>query len=400
MTIPDKGGNEVQAPAGGDLSGRTEAVAAAAAKSAVEVDRDARFPAEAIAAARMNRLMGIMVPPDLGGEGAPLSDVLDVCYGLGRACSSAAMVYAMHQIMVACVLRHRRDSAWHERLLRRLCKEQMLFASSTTEGKGGGNVRASEAPIERNGSSISLERRATVISYGANADVIVTTARRAADAAASDQVLVAFLKEDYSLEPIMQWDTLGMRGTCSAGFTLRASGESDQILPVPYEAIHVQTMAPIAHLSWASVWSGVAAGAVERAQIFIRSASRQSGGQMPPGAAHYTKALASLQTLRGLVASLLRKFEQISDDEQALAALGFQTMVNLAKVEASELAVSTVLSALRACGLSGYRNDGEFTVGRYLRDILSSPIMINNDRILANVGASSLMSGVPASLRD
>jgi len=75
-------------------------------------------------------------------------------------------------------------------------------------------------------------------------------------------------------------------------------------------------------------------------------------------------------------------------------------MVNLAKVEASELAVSTVLSALRACGLSGYRNDGEFTVGRYLRDILSSPIMINNDRILANVGASSLMGGVPASLRD
>jgi acyl-CoA dehydrogenase len=400
MTIPDNGDNDAQAIARADLKARAEAVAQAAASSAAEVDRDARFPAEAIAAARQNRLMGIMVPRELGGDGAGLADVLDVCYRLGRACSSAAMVYAMHQIMVACVLRHRKDSAWHERLLRRLCAEQMLFASSTTEGKGGGNVRASEAPIERSGSRISLERRATVISYGASADAIVTTARRAADAAASDQVLVAFLKEDYSLEPIMQWDTLGMRGTCSAGFTLRASGEGGQILPVPYEAIHVQTMAPVAHLSWASVWSGVAAGAVERAQIFIRSAARQSGGQLPPGAAHYTKALASLQTLRGLVASLLRNFERLSHDEQALAALDFQTRVNLTKVEASELAVATVLSALRACGLSGYRNDGEFTVGRYLRDILSSPIMINNDRILANVGASSLMSGVPASLRD
>jgi len=94
-------------------------------------------------------------------------------------------------------------------------------------------VRSSEAPIERSGSRISLERRATVISYGANADAIVTTARRAADAAASDQVLVVFLKEDYSLEPLVAWDTLGMRGTCSAGFTLRAGGDSDQILPDP-----------------------------------------------------------------------------------------------------------------------------------------------------------------------
>ena len=344
--------------------------------------------------------MGIMVPRDLGGEGASLSAVVDICYRLGRACSSSAMIYAMHQIMVACLLRHHRNTAWHERLLRRLCAEQLLFASSTTEGRGGGNVRSSEAPIERSGSRISLERRATVISYGANADAIVTTARRAADATASDQVLVAFLKEDYSLEPLVAWNTLGMRGTCSSGFTLKASGEPAQILPDPYEAIHVQTMAPVSHLAWAGVWAGIAAGAVERAQVFVRSAARQAGGQLPPGAGHYTKASSSLLTLRGLVASSLRKFEQAAGDEQKLASVEFQTMVNMTKVEASELAVSTVLAALRACGLSGYRNDGDYTIGRYLRDVLSSPIMINNDRILANAAASSLMSPVPAAIGD
>jgi acyl-CoA dehydrogenase len=189
-----------------------------------------------------------------------------------------------------------------------------------------------------------------------------------------------------------------MRGTCSAGFTLKAGGDSEQILPDPYELIHVQTMTPIAHLTWASVWAGVAAGAVERAQFFIRNAARQASGQLPPGAAHYTKANSSLLTLRGVVAGLLRKFEQASHDQAALASLDFQTMVNLTKVEASELAVATVMSALRACGLSGYRNDGEFSVGRYLRDVLSSPIMINNDRILANAAAASLMSAVPGSL--
>ena len=63
-----------------------------------------------------------------------------------------------------------------------------------------------------------------MLSYGAEADAIVTTARRSPDAAPSDQVIAVFLKSDYSLEPIMSWDTLGMRGTCSTGYTIRASG--------------------------------------------------------------------------------------------------------------------------------------------------------------------------------
>ena len=60
--------------------------------------------------------------------------------------------------------------------------------------------------------------------------------------------------------------------------------------------------------------------------------------------------------------------------------------------------MSAVMSAMRACGLSGYRTDGEASLGRHLRDVLSAPIMINNDRILANLGASALLSDVPTSL--
>ena len=70
------------------------------------------------------------------------------------------------------------------------------------------------------------------------------------------------------------------------------------------------------------------------------------------------------------------------------------------KVEASELAVATVMSTMRACGLAGFRNDGDFSVGRQLRDVLSAPLMINNDRILTNIASASLMSAVPATLRD
>ena len=388
------------ADAAHDLRARSERVAAIAAAHAVAVDRDARFPAEAIAAARTERLLGISVPRELGGEGATVSEVADICYRLGRACSSTAMIYAMHQTKVACIVRHGRDSVWHQKLLLRLAAEQLLLASSTTEGQGGGNVRSSAAAIERDNARISLERAATVISYGAYADGVVTIARRASDAPNSDQVLVAFLKEDYSLEPLQGWDTLGMRGTCSAGFKLRAAGGSEQILPDAYDRIHAETMTPVAHLLWASVWTGIAAASVERAQAFTRNAARGANGQLPPGAAHFSKASASLRVLRAFLTATLKAYQQALNDERMLASIDFQTRINLAKVDASELAVSTVMSALRACGLSGYRNDGDFTIGRLLRDVLSSPIMINNDRILANVAAASLVSTVPASLGD
>jgi acyl-CoA dehydrogenase len=75
-----------------------------------------------------------------------------------------------------------------------------------------------------------------------------------------------------------------------------------------------------------------------------------------------------------------------------------QLSLNFLKVEASELAVETVMSAMRACGLSGYRNDTDFSLGRALRDILSAPIMINNERILASAEASVLMSAPPTTL--
>jgi acyl-CoA dehydrogenase len=379
---------------------RAASVAEAAAMDAEAVDREARFPQHAIDTARKQRLLGTQIPVEFGGDGASISEVADMCYTLGRACSSTAMIFAMHQTKVACLVGHGAGSAWHETLMRRVAAEQLLLASSTTEGQNGGNIRFSSAAVERGGAEISLVRDATVISYGAQADGIVTIARRADDAAGSDQVLLAITRDNYTLEPTLAWETLGMRGTCSAGFKLTFKGSDEQIFPEAYERIHAQTMTPVAHLCWSSVWAGIAAAAVDRAQMFVRKAARGAGGQMPPGAAHFTAAKMTLAKLRAVITVNLDTYEAREHDERALSSLDFQSSINLLKVEASELAVETVMSAMRACGLAGYRNDGDFSVGRHLRDVLSSPLMINNDRILTNIASASLMSAVPAGLRD
>lgn len=381
------------------LKHRTLAMAATAAEYADAVDQESRFPAEAFAAARKQRLLGILVPAELGGEGASVADAVDICYTLGRACGATGMIFAMHQIMAAILARHARKNAWHEELLRKLDREQLLIASSTTEGQSGGDLRSSVCAVERTGSRMSLEKSATVMSYGAQADALLTTARRSPDALPTDQVLVAFVKGDYRLDPIMEWNTLGMRGTCSSGFMLRGAGESDQVLPDSYQKIQTRSMMPIAHLTWSAVWAGLAAGAVERARRFVRGAARRSGGQLPPGATHLTRASMSLRALRGIIASALDRFEALSPERDELDSLDFQNGMNLLKVNASELAIATVMGALQACGLAGYRGDGEFSVSRHLRDVLSSSIMINNDRILANAAAASFLIETPQTLR-
>ena len=122
---------------------RTAAVAAAAAAEAEEVDRDARFPRAAIDAAREQKLLGMQIPVAFGGFGATVQDVAEICYTLGRACASSAMIFAMHQTKVACLVRHGTGSRYHEELMRRVAAEQLLLASSTTEGQNGGNIRSS-----------------------------------------------------------------------------------------------------------------------------------------------------------------------------------------------------------------------------------------------------------------
>lgn len=386
------------APDTASLATRAGAVSMIAAANARAVDRDSRFPREAIAEAKAQRLLGILVPKDLGGEGASMREAAEVCYALGRGCSSTAMIYAMHLVKLASVVNHGRGNAWQEALMRRIASEQLLLASSTTEGNAGGNVRASEAPIVREGSRISLDRNATCVSYGADADGIVTTARRTPDSAAADQVLAVFLKSDYTLTPTVTWDTLGMRGTSSVGYRVQAQGVEDQILSEPYEYIHVRSMVPCAHILWSSAWSGVAADAVERARLFVRNVARKANGQLPPGAAHLTRAATTLRSLKALITSAAARYDAAGDDRAVFQSLEFQTTMALLKVDASELAIATVLDATKAAGLEGYRNDSELSLSRHVRDILSSRIMIHNDRILANVGASTMMLPTPGTL--
>ena len=360
-----------------------------AAPAAPDVDRNARFPHEAIGALRDARLLGMMVPREFGGLGRPMSDVAAVCEVLGEWCANAAMVFAMHQIQVACIVRHGTGEPFFRQYLREIAAKQLLLASATTEVNVGGDVRTSHCAVEAGADgAFRLEKQAPVISYGEQADDILVTARRTPDSPSNDQVIVLARGGATRLEPTTTWDTLGFRGTCSLGYRLTTTGCTEQVVPEPYADISARTMLPTSHTLWASLWLGIANAAVDRASAFVRAEARKKPGVTPPGALRLAELVVAHQSMRATVHDAVGEFERRSGDADALSSVGFAIRMNTTKVAASQLLIRIVGEAMHICGISGYREDTKYSLGRHLRDAYGTGIMINNDRIF---GASATM---------
>jgi acyl-CoA dehydrogenase len=356
------------------------------APASADVDAAARFPREAIDALRGMQLLSGYVPTGLGGMGLNIVELGKISEALAVHCASTAMIFAMHQIQVACIVHHAQSSPFFEDYLRGLVERQWLIASATTELGVGGDLRSSLCAVEVDGDRFRLTKKAPVISYGQQADDILVTSRRASDASSSDQVHVLVHKRDYELQPISTWDTLGFRGTCSSGFNLISEGAAEQILPVPFADILSQTMHPFAHIVWSSLWLGIATDAVNRARAYVRGEARKNPQLPPMSSLRLAEVDIVLNGMRNNVHAAAAEYLRMlgTGDAEAFKGYGFSTRVNNLKLSSSQLVVDIVGKAMLICGISGYRNDSKFALGRHLRDAYGAALMVNNDRIMAH----------------
>ncbi len=349
---------------------------------AIDVDKHARFPKASIDALRKAKLLSAYVPKELGGMGVSIRDLTEICHVLGQYCSSSAMVYAMHQIQVVCIVRHGLESPAMREYLKNLVEHQYLIASVTSEVGVGGDVRSSLCALEDAGDRFKVEKNASVVSYGAEADALLLTARRTKDAPPNDQVLVLLEKKDTTMEKRGEWDTLGMRGTCSMPFLVSGTAKKDHILPLPYSEIASRTMVPFSHLVWTSLWSGIATDALRRARIFVQTEARKKLGTVPPGAIRLAEVNSMHQSLRAVIEDAIAEYERVKDNDDLLSSVRYTVRMNNLKVSVSQHIVQMVNHAMMICGIWGYKNDSKFSLGRHLRDVHGAGVMVNNDRLL------------------
>lgn len=348
------------------------------------VDSSARFPHEAIDALKSERLLAAYVPVEYGGWGCTVSELVAMTSTLSQSCAATGMIWAMHQIQVACLVHHTLSAPFFRQYAQDLANNQPLIASITSEVGVGGDIRCSIAAIDQRDGGFTLDKRATTISYGEYAGGFLATARRSKDAASNDQVLVLLHRQDMNLTKTSEWQTLGMRGTCSPGFDVSSAIRPDQILPLPFADIAAQTMVPISHILWSACWLGIATDAFDRARKYERAKARQQVAEMQANV-RLAEAADILQLMRANISESMREYEFLLQhrerDNESFSNMGFVIRMNQLKTTSSQLALEVVDRALKICGIAGYKEDSAYSVARHLRDVYSASLMIGNDRL-------------------
>ncbi len=293
------------------------------------------------------------------------------------------MVYAMHQIQVASIVRHL-DGDWFPGFLEELARDQILIASVTSEVGTGGDMGKSIAAVETDGDERTIEKQAPTVSYAHHADAYLTTVRRAPDAEPGDQVAVLTRKEQTELEPTGTWDPLGMRGTCSPGLRrarpLRARADPADAVPDRLGRVDGPDLAHplVPPLARASRPTPSSAGARSRGPRPRRArASRRRS------AIKLSHVMSDLSLLRAEVNSARDEFLSASAEEgrPRLNTMAAALRYNNLKIVASEQAPKICQGAMGVCGIVGFKNDTPFSIGRHLRDTMSASLMVANERI-------------------
>lgn len=361
--------------------------ASVAAPVADEVDRDSRFPRECVDALRDRGLLSALVPVELGGGGATMTEIAHAVRSLAHHCTASALVYAMHNLEISNLRRHGSTDALRE-LQRTVCEEQLLFANANSEVGIGGDVGRSRCAIEQIGDRSTLVKEALAISYGAHADVIVATARRTPDSDPGDQVLS--IMREYTLEPISEWDAIGLRGTCSQGFRLTADIDPEMIYPVPFSVIGASSGIHGQLLFLSAAWVGLAEAAAAKAHAYVRAAGRREIGTVPKSALRLAELSARLDLLRGGLETVAARIER-AEGTEAFTALPMLASLRNLKINSSRGCVDIVRESLEICGIAGYKRDTPFCLDRQLRDAHGSLVMVANDRYL-HVNAETLVA--------
>jgi len=99
--------------------------------------------------------------------------------------------------------------------------------------------------------------------------------------------------------------------------------------------------------------------------------------------------------MRARLRELLVQYDAAQDPHSAAPAprerwpegMALAVAMNSLKYDVSESCLKVVHHALVICGMAGYKNGTEYSVGRHLRDIYSAQLMISNDRVVMTTGA-------------
>jgi isovaleryl-CoA dehydrogenase len=245
------------------------------------VDREARWPAEAMSVLGAAGLLGLHVPQRLGGLGLGYEALAHVTEVIGRHCSSTALVFGMHCVATR-VIAAKATSFQEEQYLVPIAEGRHVTSLALSEPGTGVHFYLPRTTFERQGDAFVLNGQKSFVTSGGRADSYVVSV--VAAGAESDPGTFSCLILDDNLPGInwgTAWEGLGMRGNSSRSVTLdgaevpatRLLGrEGDEIWYI------FEVVAPYFITAMAGTYLGIAQAALELTTSHLRKRTYEHTG--------------------------------------------------------------------------------------------------------------------------
>ena len=369
-------------------------------------DQSDRFPVDDIDDLRTSGLLGMLVPEHLGGMGCSFTDYVDVAMRLGAGSGASALLFNMHASVTGALAGVPDDVAralgvpesfftTRDELLRRAAAGAM-YGVAISERKSGSRLSALRTTYERTGAGFRLCGHKSTCSGAGHLDAYLVAARDATSPTGSAPRISYFIVPADAIGDVEQtWDPMGMRSTCSNGFTLDTTVDANTLVGVEGVALFLaDSMPEWLVASYAAVYVGVAQAALDAAVAYIQSTivteptADAEMRDVPLSSSPWIRqrigrAEAQVAAARLVVEDAARHVVAGPGESASVRA------VYRAKLVAGDTAFAVASSLAEACGLGALARGA--TLERVLRDARSGAIMPPSSDIAANVlGAYTL----------
>ena len=345
---------------------------------AAEVDREHRFPDEAIDAAREAGLLGLLIPREYGGAGLDALAFAICIEELAQACASTSVIVDVHTSVGSEPILLFGTEEQKRRWLPPLASGEMLGAFALTEPSSGSDAASLKTSAHRDGGSYVLNGTKVFITTIGRAGLYVVFARTGPDAGAAG--VSAFL---------VPADTPGVRvGQLFKKMGLRGSPTGELVLE--------DVVVPAAN-RLASEGQGftVAMRALDSGRIGI---SGQALGIAQAAVDESREVLLERERGQGeefLLADMATRLESarlLAYHAAWLCSSGkpFTRQASMAKLHCTDTAMDLALDGLQLAGEEGAAGGSPFE--RHVRDAKALQIYEGSNQVQRIVIARQLLS--------
>lgn len=337
---------------------------------ASDVDANARFPLESLAALKAHGLLGLAVPASHGGLGEGPLMFAAVTEELAQGCGSTAMIYVMHTAATRAIVASRTLVA-RDDLLRAIARGHHLTTLAFSEVGSRSHFWAPVSSMTpRDGDFETSARKAWVTSAN-HADSYVASAQ-AHDAASLLETTLYLTRRGPAVRVSGTFNGLGLRGNDSAPVAIEnARIPYSDLLTRPGEGAHdmLRVVLPWFCVGTAALANGLCRAAVAATADHLQEAGYERTGQklrdLPTLRARLAEMSVRTEQSRALLARTATELERSPD---TLLLFVFE-----ARLAAIQTAVDVTDLAMKACGGAAFSR--HLPVERLFRDARAGWVM-------------------------